>query len=430
MRHFAVMGGSFLFVDISRELRGALQALATPERVKRRLLAGPADGEPLPRGLLAAAPPPALVDTLPVVLTGPAGCGKSTAASELARSLRDGGVPVLYMRLGDGHAAAAGSAAGASGSPATPNVRMAALVECACAALIGGSATWRWGWYSSWNCEEQLNAAFTAAFDGCRRLAPAPGGGGRGAHVPVIIVDGLFSLVSDEGLVGNGGREAFAHFTRLVERHCLAGGAVRVVVAADTPLPVALDSYNTALLTPLLPTWLSARVVTVADATPAEARRRLRERGYADGDVDAIVGTCGTRAALLAPFLAARKAPAAAKAASVRAGAAVPAGGDGVDVAARLAAVRRVAAWRVSQLFDGSYTYGGDAKLASLLDAAAAAGITTGAAGAPEAAGPLPSYLYEKAIKQVLYADAGGVLRMQSEPVRAAWRELRPQYVR
>lgn len=432
------LGASFIALALWAALKAAFTAASGPERVKRRLLAGPADSELLPRGALAAAPPPVLTDTLPVVLTGPAGCGKSTLASELARSLRDRGVPVLYVRLIDDGCDAA-AAADADGAALAPLRRMSALVDAACTALTGGGAAWRSSYPGSSECAQQLGAAMTAAFDGCRALAPAPGcgGGGGGAHVPVIIVDGLFNLVSDEGLARRGGREAFAHFTRLVAQHCLTDGAVRVVVAADSPAPVATSSYDANDLAPQLPTWLSARVITVGDTTPADARRQLRHRGYSDADVDAIVGTCGTRAALLAPFLHAAPKAAAAKSGSARttlaaSSAGAPVGGGNVDVAARLAAVRRVAAWRVSQLFYAEPALQrATPEVVSLLDAAVAAEPDATAATAASTPPPhTPPQFYKPAFRQVLYVGADGALRMQSEPLRAAWTELRHRYVR
>jgi energy-coupling factor transporter ATP-binding protein EcfA2 len=320
-----VLGGSFLAYDhYTHHNRAYLR-----RRIRQTLLAGPNDGLlPLPPRISPLPLPPFPIVNMnrPVLVLGASGSGKSTQMGDLARTLKQQGVPVVYFRFRTSRQVATREWAARGLEPEqlprredgskAPSLTVAAQrFYQAVGYPEQSSYLSRWqmkGFKLSWEGPE-LNAspdavanrftdAITDLFAVCgelymeREADPTVSPADR---APVVLSDELHDLLHDR-FHSEGGKVVFAHFGNEMTHSCADSHMSRVVLAASVAgLLKELEDLSAAG---------GDRVFSYTQPDPPESvvRERLAALGYDQASMDAIVATCGTRVRLLYPFLESR----------------------------------------------------------------------------------------------------------------------------
>jgi energy-coupling factor transporter ATP-binding protein EcfA2 len=384
-------------------------------RIREKFLAGP-DDDLLPKlppfPLLPVPPLPAENMTVPLLLLGASGSGKSTQLGMLARDFKKKGVPVIYFRF---RAAPEGAPHGPSRDdepPAPPpdlNIAAQRFYQA-----VGyperSSFLSRWkvsglGLFSSGvqvsATREHVRSRFTEAITDLfvvsgelfkeRHADPTIPDDDR---VPVVLSDELHDLLHDRNR-DVGGAAVFSHF-----------GNEMTVANVDTVMSRTILAASGAELLTELKCQSAAggdKVSPYMQPDPQESvvRERLAEVGYDRSSVDAIVATCGTRVRLLAPFLKSRLAV----------------------ISAHLELRNAAAEEYVSALMARCPEKADRRKLVQLLDKLAESPTST------EMLERFPAAAQKPFPNQALLRHVGGKASFQTEAVRQAWIRTRDKYV-
>jgi GTPase SAR1 family protein len=394
-------------------------------RIRQTLKAGTDEAllPQLPRVSLGVAP--ITEECSAVLVMGHSGSGKTTALGKMARELKQRGVPFVFIRLRSAHdwRQPVADAAESSGVDLSN-----AAIRFYRAIGYPEEPSWLSGWRLGSPMVSSVGVSISAVreaqvsrfkdairelFDVAAnlRVERLKDSEIKPENVtPVIIADELHELLSEVALPA-GGKQIFSQFGVEMATHC-PDNHVRVFVAASGGYLVDDLDAVAKITDPRAAEFFSS------DPTPSAVRERLKEVGFSESDVDAIVGTCGTRLRHLMPFLTATRDAGG----MMRHENNVP-----LDVGQMLERKLAAAAQQLDQLFCRSADAHERAALAQLLDDLARcegasvrrsdlvmrhlSAITT----------PFPN--------KVLHLGSGGTVELQAEPVRKAWMRGRKNFV-
>jgi len=388
-------------------------------RIRRALVRGPpavslprpTGGEPLP-----IARPHIATASLPLLILGPTGCGKSTMLGDIARDFTRRGVPTAFVNLRSSTkkadasppsvaAGSAGAASGGSGGslalgaaadrffraidyPARPSLYERLSITSLKAAPAELHLQMQ---------NEQLSARFcaaiTALFLVCADVSEERRQDSRIKDVdaqPVVIIDELHDLVQNPALRAAGGQFVFEHFAAAMTIKGADERSVRVIAAGSGwELAEWLDQ-----------TTANGRKSQFDVAEPSEehVRAALLKNNYAAHQIDEIISICGLRLRRLNPFLA------------------EPA--SSVNVAGTLKTVVHDIETNVASLFAGLDSKD-RAALAKVMDELCD--------GKTVLSWRLPAKISSPVNNSVFYLRAGCKVQLQSAAVPRAWKAARAE---
>jgi hypothetical protein len=373
--------------------------------------------------LLRAPQAPLVLGSLPSMLLGPTGCGKSSLLDSIARDVVAGDAasarapaPVVLVKLrlpsGDAPLRGAGAPVDAKalmdsaaaqiysqiGYPPRRSILGAALAR---GFTLQGSFTQVELDASASATTVRLMAALETLFSVCAELQRERAAAGLPEcdAAPVLLFDEVQDLIKDARLEAAGGRLIFRTLATLIVAYGVDRKAVRIVVAGSSAeLDFAFDST-----TAKGNRW---RYYFLQDPPPGDVMRVLVARGYADADARALVALCGTRLRLLdAPLNGA------------------PAVVDAVEFLADSSDRGRQDFAKFFGLLDAPSA----AQLVRVLDGIAASDAA--APGARPTKSALPPSVRDADFSSILYIDRGRKLYFQSQLHARTWASARDEIV-
>lgn len=382
-------------------------------QIKRKLLKGPLE-EALPKvpAHEFTVRYPSFDSGLPVLLLGRTGSGKSSILAHLARDFKRRGVPVVHFRLralgsekissvarsdSKTFSSAATAVFEAIGYPPRPSLlsRLYFLRWSLGHAGVNAEV----GLEDTREAVSHFQDAVSDLFRVCRELY------GERAHcsaedrAPVILADELHDLVHNDRVKMLGGETIFRQLAAEFTSNCTDARSVRFCAAASS---FALQGELNDTVAKAFRT-----VVFLTRDPPVEAVwQRLCDIGFSLSEAKLITGTCGTRLRLLSPFLNTSSA-------------------GSMDVAQELQLIVGTAHNSIKELL--SLVEGNSVaqqELAALLNKLCNGGQSCSVSQSGQSrqlrTGPLAS----TSAAAVLHLGSGGMLELQSQPYRVAWKQM------
>jgi hypothetical protein len=383
-------------------------------QMKLKLLKGPPD-EALPKvpAHEFTVRYPSFDSGLPVLLLGRTGSGKSTILAHLARDFKSRGVPVVHFGLralgsekissvarsdSKTFSSAATAVFEAIGYPPRPSL-LSRLYFFLPWSLGHAGVNAEVGLEDTREAVRHFQDAVSDLFRVCRELY------GERAHckaedrAPVILADELHDLIHNDRVKMLGGETIFRQLAAEFTSNCTDAKTVRFCAATSS---FALQGE----LIDAVANTFRAVVVLTKDPPVEAVWQRLCGIGFSLPEAELITGTCGTRLRLLSPFLNASSA-------------------GSMDVAQELQLIVGTAQSSIKELL--SLAEGNSVaqqELAALLDKLCNGGqscsVTQSGLSRQLRTGPLAS----TSAAAVLHLGSGGMLELQSQPYRVAWKKM------